>query len=191
MSKLVYLHGFNSSPASTKAILLKNWINIHHPDVEMIIPKLPFSPSDCATYLEDLFFSLNKNVGIVGSSLGGFYATWLSSAFEIPAVVINPAVRPFELLHDYVGINTNMYTKEVYELTTNQVDELKAIYVEPIEYPDLIWLLQQKEDEVLDYHQAVEYYNECKQTIEEGGSHAFLGIEKYFPEIINFLALTK
>ncbi|SET34436.1 esterase YqiA [Thorsellia anophelis] len=189
MSKLIYLHGFNSSPLSIKATLLKRWISENHPDIEIFIPQLPFSPQLCAMYLEELFFNQQEPIGVVGSSLGGFYATWISSAFEIPAIVINPAVRPFELLHDYVGINTNIYTKETYELTTNQVDELKAIYVEPIEYPDLIWLLQQKGDEILDYQQAVDYYRDCKQTVEEGGNHSFPGIEKYFQEMVDFLAL--
>ncbi|PKF50360.1 esterase YqiA [Enterovibrio nigricans] len=188
---LIYIHGFNSSPLSAKAQQIQAWCETHRPDIKLEVPRLACYPSDAANQLKALVntYQGDYRIGLVGSSLGGYLSTWLNAQFGFPAVVVNPAVKPYELLVDYLGPQQNPYTGEQYVFEAHHMGDLKALDTESISHPDTIWLLQQEGDEVLDYSQAVAKYQGCKQTVEAGGDHAFVGFDRYPAKIIQFLGL--
>lgn len=190
-SLLLYIHGFNSSPLSMKANLMREYCAQHRPDIKVIVPQLPCFPEQAAQLLLDIVeqYKDDYNIGLVGSSLGGYMSTWLNAKYGFKVVVVNPAVKPYELLVDYLGEQTNPYTHETYTLEVCHIDELKALDVQSIASPNSFWLLQQTEDEVLDYLQAVDKFAKAKQTVEQGGDHSFVGFERYPAKIIEFLEL--
>jgi hypothetical protein len=190
-SLLIYIHGFNSSPLSHKAMIMQQYCRDYRPDMRVIVPQLPCFPEAAAQMLSELIREKQQEyrIGLVGSSLGGYLSVWLNSQFHLRAVVINPAVRPYELLQDYLGEQVNPYTHEKYTLAACHIEELKALDIEVLPDPDQFWLLQQMGDEVLDYRQAVEKFHDARQTVEQGGDHSFVSFERYAAAILEFLEL--
>ncbi|MPS32754.1 MULTISPECIES: esterase YqiA [unclassified Salinivibrio] len=190
-SALLYLHGFNSSPQSLKARQMQDYCAQHRPDIEVLVPQLPSHSEPTVQLLNELItrFSETHQLGLVGSSLGGFLATWLSERYQLPAVLVNPAVRPYELLQDYVGEQVNPYTQERYTLEAADINALREIDVPVLSHPEQFWLLQQEGDEVLDYRQAVAKFSASQQTVEPGGDHSFVGFERYCGDILQFLGI--
>ncbi|MUL18654.1 esterase YqiA [Aliivibrio fischeri] len=190
-SLLLYIHGFNSSPLSHKAQVMAEYCKVHRPDIKVIVPRLPSYPSQAAEFLVQLVeeYKDTHQIGLVGSSLGGYLSTWLNHQYGFKAALVNPAVKPYELLADYLGKQVNPYTQEEYFLEEKHMEELLALQVETLHSVDDLWLLQQEGDEVLDYRQAVDKYSACKQTIEKGGDHSFVNFERYPEQIIQFLNL--
>lgn len=190
-SLLLYIHGFNSSPLSHKANVMREYCASQHPDIKVVIPRLPCFPQQAAQHLLDIVnqYKDDYQIGLIGSSLGGYLSMWLNAQFAFKAVVVNPAVKPYELLTDYLGEQENPYTQERYRLETQHIEQLKQLDTPKIATPSDFWLLQQTDDEVLDYQQAVTHFSGAKQTIEPGGDHSFVGFERYPAQIIEFLAL--
>ncbi|KHT45414.1 esterase YqiA [Vibrio sinaloensis] len=190
-SLLLYVHGFNSSPLSHKANVMKAYCEQYRPDIKVLVPQLPCFPELAANLLLDIVEQHKEDyrIGLVGSSLGGYMSMWLNNQFGFRAVVVNPAVKPYELLADYLGEQVNPYTNETYMLEEQHIDELIALDTPTIRYPSDFWLLQQEEDEVLDYRQAVSKFVGAKQTVESGGDHSFVDFERYPEKIIKFLQL--
>lgn len=193
-SVLLYLHGFNSSPGSAKAQQMAAWVAEHRPDIEVIIPAQPNTPAAAWVAIERCIEDAKARhgdslrLGAVGSSLGGFMATRVAERHGCRAALINPAVRPHELLQDYLGPQINPYTDERYELLPAHMDELRALAV-PVTAPERLWILQQQEDEVLDYRKALDEYRFARLSLECGGNHAFVGFERYPAQIVHFLGL--
>ncbi|CAH8184906.1 esterase YqiA [Vibrio aestuarianus] len=187
---LLYIHGFNSSPLSHKAQVMLNYCNEHRPDIKVVVPKLPSFPAQAAEHLLDIVeqYQEHYQIALVGSSLGGYLSIWLNHLFDFKAVLINPAIKPYELLAGFLGEQVNPYTQERYVLQAKHIEELKALEVS-INNVNSLWLLQQMGDEVLDYRQAVNKLVGSKQTVELGGDHSFVNFERYPQQIIDFLKL--
>lgn len=190
-SMLLYIHGFNSSPLSHKANVMKQYCEQSRPDIKVVVPKLPCFPHQASELLLDIIQQHQNDyrIGLVGSSLGGYLSMWLNHKFGFKAVVVNPAVKPYELLADYLGEQVNPYTNERYVLTEAHIDELKALDTPVITQVSDFWLLQQEGDEVLDYRQAVSKFTGAKQTVEANGDHSFVGFERYPEQVVQFLQL--
>lgn len=187
---LIYLHGFNSSPLSVKAQQLAGYVRETLPDIQVHIPQLPATPLAAWTFLQRLMDGLaGRKVGVVGSSLGGFWATRLAELYGCHSVVVNPVVHPQYLLNQLLGPQENPYTHEQYVLTDAHVAELAQLDVPSLQFPERIWLLQQQGDEVLDYRQSLAFYHFSRITSELGGNHAFIEFERYCAQIVRFLQL--
>ncbi|PSV43225.1 esterase YqiA [Photobacterium sp. GB-36] len=190
-SLLIYLHGFNSSPQSLKAQQMAQYCAVHRPDIKVVMPQLPSYPEEAQVYLEQLIlrFKDEYKIGLVGSSLGGYLCTWLSERFALPAVLINPAVKPYELLVDYLGPQQNPYSGENYVLAPQHMAQLQQLDVATLHAPQRFWVLLQEGDEVLDYRQSMLKYAESKLTVEPNGDHSFVNFERFPASIIQFLEL--
>jgi predicted esterase YcpF (UPF0227 family) len=146
----------------------------------------PFPEEAMATLTALCEHTLTENSLVVGSSMGGFYATWVAQTVGCKGVLINPAVRPW-LGRDYlVGQQKNFHTGEEYLFEQHHVDAFVRWEVDPLPTPNNLWVLLQSGDEVLDYRHALDKYRDCRLTVEQGGDHAFQGFERFFPDILQF-----
>jgi len=124
----------------------------------------------------------------LGSSLGGYYATFLAQKYAVPAILINPAVRPYELLATMLGRQQNMYTKEVYQLTSEHMQQLMDLKVQNLTVAKQLLVLLQTDDEVLDYRLAARAYLGAEVDIEQGGDHGYQNFDQRLPQILAFVA---
>lgn len=189
MSTLLYLHGFRSSPRSTKAQQMRQYLAEQRPDIQFVCPQLAATPDAAWGQISTIADTIEGPFGVVGSSLGGFFATRVAEIYGCYGVVINPAVNPHILLRDYLGEQQHPYTHEQYCLTECHMQELAALKVTAPTAMERLWLLQQQEDEVLDYREALDYYRFARVCMQKGGNHAFMGFEHYRAQIVRFLQL--
>lgn len=183
---LIYVHGFNSSAQSYKAGLLRAHLTKLGMAAHYACPELSHRPAQAMAQLRALIAPHDAHtVTLVGSSLGGYYATWLVENLGARAVLVNPAVRPYELLAPYIGPQKNLYTGESYEFTAAHVAELRALEVECIT-PDRYLLITASGDEVLDYRAGVRRYAGCEQIIVKGSDHGFHGFDGHLEPLIAF-----
>ncbi|MFD1217373.1 YqiA/YcfP family alpha/beta fold hydrolase [Microbulbifer celer] len=191
---LIYLHGFLSSPQSYKCQLLKQWLQQERPDVIFYTPLISPYPGEAAEslghLLEELVRTHNGPVGLAGSSMGGFWSTWLAEQHGLPAVLINPAVHPARLMPKHLEQDLQPYSGELqtYRLRQRDVDtllELEQSLPTPLE--GRYWLLAQRGDETLDCREAEQFYRGQRHTIEEGGDHSFQGFARHMSALVDFL----
>lgn len=188
MPLLLYIHGFLSSPFSHKAQQVQAWLADNRPDIDYACPALTAYPDQALARLEALVEErLPEDIYLLGSSLGGFYATHLAEKYNLRSVLINPAVAPHRLISEYLDRDLkNYHTDEHYRLGSEHIDTLRALDRDRLQYPANFWLMVQTGDETLDYRQAVAKYRGCRQLVEEGGDHSFQNFDRWLPGILEF-----
>lgn len=188
---LLYLHGFRSSPQSAKARTMAAHVAQHHPGVQFWSPQLPPSPrAAMAMVLSGVADWPRQRMAVVGSSLGGFYASWVAQQMHCPSVLLNPAVNPARDLAHYIGEQTQWHApEERFYFAPEFVDELRALEVrdQPPAAPQLAIIA--KGDEVLDWREMVARYPQARLRLLEGGDHGLSDFSSHLPLITQFLQL--
>ncbi|WP_299491184.1 YqiA/YcfP family alpha/beta fold hydrolase [uncultured Shewanella sp.] len=189
---LLYIHGFNSSPLSDKGVMTARFMAQSYPNVTFYQPQLPSDIQEAITLLETIVKKAKQagqTLNYIGSSLGGFLASYLAERYGGQAVLINPAVNPVELFDGLMGEQYNPYTDETYHIKPEHKAQLVACDTQVILHPDRFFVLLQTNDEVLDYKLAVQKYHCCQLLIQPGGDHSFIGYEQQLTSICDFLQL--
>jgi predicted esterase YcpF (UPF0227 family) len=184
---ILYLHGFRSSPRSFKARVVHERMAAANRGNELICPQLPASPKEAmqlALLLAERYAP--DDLAIIGSSLGGFYATWLAERLGCRAALLNPAVDPLKDLDKHVGVTTAWHSDERFEFKRAYIDELAELKVARITRPERYFLLAATGDEVLDYRDMVAHYAGARQHVIEGGDHAISDFPRYVDEVLAF-----
>lgn len=188
MAKIIYLHGFASSANSTKALQLKKYIFENYSKTEIITPNIENNIVDAVHQIDNLIKEFSPSA-LIGSSLGGFYATYFSEQYNLKCVGINPAVIPPAEMSEYLGENKNYSTGEKFLITQEQLDLLDRMgkEIKVIKCPSNFMILLQSHDEKLDYRVATNFYQSAVMDVTFGGNHSFENLETHFSKIKIFL----
>src|SRR5574341_2013453 len=180
---ILYLHGFNSAPASHKARALRRYMAERGMEHLFLCPALPHRPREAVRVIEAAL--ARPAVTLIGSSLGGFYATWFAEQRGLRAVLLNPAITPHVGLQTYLGRQKNLYTGEEYEFTRADLDALAALYLERVD-PERYLLVLETGDEVLDWRLAARKYEGARTVIRDGGDHTLQSFAEHIPRILAY-----
>ncbi|HCS06803.1 MULTISPECIES: YqiA/YcfP family alpha/beta fold hydrolase [Pseudomonas] len=182
---ILYIHGFNSAPESKKASQLTSVMQQMGLGEQLRVPALHHHPRQAIAQLEAAIGELGSPL-LVGSSLGGYYATWLAERHGLKALLVNPAVSPHRMFDGYLGTQTNLYSGETWELTHDHVNALAELEVPAPRDPQRIQVWLQTADETLDYRYAETYYAACALRIQAGGDHSYQGFARQLPALLSF-----
>jgi hypothetical protein len=193
-SHLLYLHGFRSSPHSAKARQCADWVQRQRPELHWWCPQLPASPREAIELLEHGCADWpRQRTAVIGSSLGGFYATVLAERWGCPAVLLNPAVHPARDLAAHIGESRAWHGDEPFFFRPEFIGELQALAPATITRPQRYFALIAEGDEVLDWREMRDRYAGCPQRLiaagVAGSDHALSRFEAQLPEVLAFLGL--
>jgi uncharacterized protein len=184
---ILYLHGFRSSPLSMKSRLTGERMAQLGRSAEFLAPQLPASPRQAmAEAMAMVAHVPPQELGIVGSSLGGYYATWMAERIGCKAVLLNPAIVPMLDLSQHVGVTTEYHSDKPFEFKPEYIEELRAFEVPQISRPERYFLIAATGDEVLDYRDMVKHYAGARQHVIEGSDHAISEYASYVDEVLAF-----
>ena len=195
VSHLLYLHGFRSSPHSTKARQFADWVREHRPDVTWWCPQLPPSPREALALLEHGCAGWPKDrTTVIGSSLGGFYATVLAERWGSRAVLLNPAVNPARDLATQIGESRSWHDDAPFFFRPEFIGELLAMAPAAITRQERYLAFIAEGDEVLDWREMHERYAGCAMRVlplaAQGSDHALSRFENQMPEALAFAGLS-
>ena len=186
---LLYLHGFNSSAASHKAQLMKSYMEGRGLGARYACPALPDTPEGALRAIEQAIGGhAARSVTFIGSSLGGYYATYLAEKLGCRAVLINPAITPHVGLAAYLGTQKNLHTGEPYELTHAHLEGWRRLLVERID-PEKYLVLLETGDEVLDWREAACKYEGARMVVRDGGDHSLQSFPEHLDRILAFAGI--
>jgi predicted esterase YcpF (UPF0227 family) len=193
VTHLLYLHGFRSSPQSTKARMFAAWVAAHRPDLVWCCPQLPASP---AAAMADVLAATadwpRDRMGVIGSSLGGFYATAVAEQRGCRAVLLNPAIEPARDLAAAVGETTAWHSADPFVFRAEYVDELRRIAPPPaLTELGRYFAVIAKGDEVLSWREMSARYAGCQVRLIEGSDHALTDFDAHLPAVLAFLGLDR
>ena len=185
---ILYIHGFNSAPESKKATQLISVMQGMGLGDQLRVPALHHHPREAMAQLTAAISEMDRPL-LVGSSLGGYYATWLAEQHGLKALLVNPAVSPHRMFDGYLGTQTNLYSGETWELTLDHVQALAELEVAAPQDPQRYQVWLQTGDETLDYRNAEKYYKACVLRIEAGGDHSYQGFAQQLPALLSFAGI--
>ena len=188
---VVYLHGFRSSPRSSKARMTGDAI-AHRVEqgaaIEWYCPQLHASPQESMDMVRrHIDASKADRLSVIGSSLGGFYTNYLAEHYGCKGIALNPAVRAGRELAPHVGVMTAYDSEEPFDFKAEYIDQLRALQVESISNPERYFLIAAKGDELLDWKEMVAFYPGAKQLILEGSDHGIADYATHLPAVIKFI----
>jgi predicted esterase YcpF (UPF0227 family) len=190
ITHLLYLHGFRSSPQSTKAQKFAAWVAGHRPDLVWACPQLAASPARAMDDVETLIATWPKaRMAVIGSSLGGFYASVVAERHGCRAVVLNPAIDPARDLAAAVGETTSWHSDEPFVFRPEYVAELRAMTPAVLTDPGRYLAVIAKGDEVLSWREMSGRYAGSPMRLLEGSDHALTDFDEQMPEVLAFLGL--
>jgi predicted esterase YcpF (UPF0227 family) len=192
LTHLLYLHGFRSSPQSAKARWTADWVAQHRPDLVWACPQLPPSPAAALDDIRAIVAAWPAAAsGVIGSSLGGFYATIVAEMLACRAVLLNPAVDPARDLAAHIGRQTMYHAAgESFDFRAEYVDELRAMTpARPLAHPENILAIIAKGDEVLDWREMASRYAHGPMKLIAGSDHGLTDFESHVPDLLRHLGL--
>lgn len=184
---IVYLHGFRSSPASNKAQLIGAALAQRGQGQLFRCPQLSAAPRAAVDdLLQVLAHADMARVALIGSSLGGYYATWLAERLGCRAALLNPAIRPYDDLRAYLGQQPVYFKDAQIDMKPEYLDQLLALDTPQITRPERYFLLAASGDQVIDYRSMVTKYAGCRQRIIAGSDHQITDFARYLDEVLAF-----
>jgi len=184
----LYIHGFNSAPASVKARHLHARLAVAGRGGEFVCPALSHWPDEAMAQLEAIITAAPSTgeAVLVGSSLGGFYATSLAERHGCRAVLVNPAITPHDGLQAYLGPQRNLYTGEAYTLTPKHLEQMRALAVRKPTRMERYLVMVTTGDELLDWRVTMAHYPGARSVVVQGSDHGFAEFEQHLDAVLAF-----